>query len=133
MIEIYQKKRKRPKRLFNRENYHILRSFGRIPTRYTIYKDYTPEQREEHLERCKRVHTKRYAKDPDYRKRVSELNMSYAQRKAGLAKVCSKCNVYTAFREFSKRDSSGTLRPECNKCRSKYNKERYELRRLHQK
>ena len=131
MIEIYQKKRKRPKRLFYRENYHILRSLGRIPTRYTIYEDYTPEQKQEHLERCKRSHTKRYAKDSAYRKRISNINMSHAQRKAGLAKNCSKCNVYTAFREFSNRNK-GTLRPECNACRSKYNKERYELKRLHQ-
>ena len=132
MIEIYQKRRKRSKRLLYRENYHIQRLLGLRPSRYTRYRDYTPEQKQRHIDDVTAYRNNKLLTDPVYKAKHNHQCKAYNQRKRGVsAKHCSKCKVYTAYCDFDER-SSGTLRPDCRKCRSKYNKERYELKRLHQ-
>ena len=135
MIEIYQKKRKRPKKLLYRQNYHILRQLGRIPTRYTPYCDLSADERaRQSAGNVKRMRV-RLDTDPAFRKAHYHASHARKQRKAGNAKVCSKCGVYTAFIDFDRRNTNatkrGTLRPDCRKCRKLYNKEYYA--RIHQK
>ena len=145
MLEIFQKVKRRPKRLKNRENYHIYKNLGIIPTRYTKYADLTTEQKTAWKEAVRKSQLKRRNADPKYRKLLSYRALEYEQRKNGRTKVCSKCEREKGWVAFDLRDpkqpptqwqtsnntAKRTLRPDCKKCRSKYNKERYELRRIH--
>ena len=145
MIEIFQKTNRKYKRLKNRENYHILRQLDRRPTRYTKYADLTDEQKQSWKESVRKAQLKRRNNDPAYRKRLSYTTLEYEQRKNGRTKRCSKCNRVRGWVAFNLRDpkqpltkhqwstcnSKRTLRPECKDCRSKYNKERYEFKRIH--
>lgn len=145
MVEIFQKTNRRYTRLKNRENYHIYRELGKIPTRYTKYCDLNDEQRTRWKEAVRKSQLKRRQTDPKYRALLSYRALEYEQFQNGRTKVCSKCHEEKGWVAFNLRDpkqpitkyqhasntAKRTLRPECKACRKKYNKERYEARRLH--
>lgn len=142
MIEIFQKTNRRVTRLKHREDYHIRRKLGRIPTRYTKYGDLSDEQRAVWKENVRMSQLKRRANDPAYRKLLSYRALEYEQRRNGRTKTCSKCHLTKGWVAFHLRDpkqpitqwqwesnsAKRTLRPECKMCRAAYNKARYELR-----
>jgi hypothetical protein len=143
MLETYQKPAKRrTKRLSARENYHILRLLNRIPVRYTMWSDYTDEEKDKSRASAVRSITKRRKTDKKFAAHTYRLNYEYSQRVAGRVKTCSKCNKVKAWSAFDKRDpkqsrtkwqwhdytSKYTLRPECKQCRKEYNREQYRKR-----
>ena len=145
MLEIFQKTNRKYTRLRNRENYHMHVKLGNIPTRYTKYADLDDEQRAAWKEAVKKSQLKRYKTDPAYRKLLIFRSTEYKQFQAGNTKICSKCHEEKGWIAFDLRDPKKdktkyqhatntykrTLRPDCKVCRKKYNKERYDIRRVH--
>lgn len=145
MVEIFQKTNRKHTRLRYRENYHINRKLGKIPTRYTKYDDLNDEQRAKWKEAVRKSQLKRRQDDPAYRKLLSYRALEYQQFQANNTKTCSKCEQEKGWVAFDLRDPKQpktkyqhpsntykrTLRPECKACRKKYNKERYDVKRIH--
>lgn len=145
MIEIFQKVKRRPKKLLNRENYHVRRQLGKSPTRYKKYNDLNDEEKARWKEQVRLSQLKRRKTDEKYRKLLSYRAKEYQQAMAGNSKECSKCHQIKGWCAFDLRDpkkprtkwqnkgntSKRTLRPECKECRKQYNKEQY-ARRVHQ-
>ena len=144
MVEIFQKVNRRQTRLKAREDYHVNRELGTIPTRYKKYNDLNDEEKSRWKEAVRKSQAKRRQNDPAYRKLLSYRALEYEQFQNGRTKTCSKCHEEKGWVAFDLRDPKRpnttyrhasntykrTLRPECKACRKKYNKERYEAKRL---
>ena len=145
MVEIFQKTNRKYTRLKAREDYHVNRELGTIPTRYKKYKDLNDEEKARWKEAVRKSQLKRRQTDPKYRALLSYRTLEYEQFQNGRTKTCSKCHEEKGWVAFDLRDpkrpitkyrhasntAKRTLRPDCKACRKKYNKERYEIKRLH--